>query len=128
MSRQVLDELFDETVHQQLRTWRISIDKVGAGFGQSGWTDEQILSALHGSRKTFHTRDQGYYNRHYCHPSYCLVYYDVPAAEMAIYLRRLLRHPLFNTHAKRMGKVIKVTSRRIEFWELRGAKKEKVEW
>jgi hypothetical protein len=113
MSRHVLDELFDDAVHQQLRMWRMAHEKVGAGFGQSGWLDEQILSALHGSRKTFHIRDQGHFKRGHCHPSYCLVCYDVPAQDTPLYIRRLLRHPLFGTHAKRMGKVIKVTPGRI---------------
>lgn len=128
MSRHVLDELFDDAVHRRLRAWGISIDKVGEGFGRVGWLDEQLLSALHGSRKTFHTRDQGYYKRRHCHPSYCLVYYDVPASETAAYVRRLLRHPLFNTHAKRMGKAIKVTPTQIEFWEVRGVRKGKATW
>lgn len=128
MSRHVLDELFDDAVHHDLSAWGIHIDKVGVGFGQAGWLDEHLLSALHGSGKTFHTRDQGYYKRRHCHSSYCLVYYDVPAPETAIYIRRLLRHPLFDTHAKRMGKVIKVTPRRIEFWKVRAARKERTEW
>ncbi len=128
MSRNVLDELFDEVVYRQLRAWRISIDRVGVGFGQLGWSDERIRKALHGSRKTFHTRDRGHYHRRYCHPSYCLVYYDVPAVEMAIYVRRLLHHPQLNTHAKRMGKVIKVAPKHIEFWQVNSTRKQRVKW
>src|SRR5262249_37809381 len=37
------------------------------------------------------------------------------AEEMMVYIRRFLRYPQFNTHAKRLGKVIKVTTQRIEF-------------
>jgi hypothetical protein len=40
----------------------------------------------------------------------------------------LLRHSLFNTHAKRLGKVIKVTPTHIEFWEVGRSGKVKVEW
>jgi len=40
MSRQVLDELFDESVYEQLKARRIAIDKVGAGFGKTGWLEE----------------------------------------------------------------------------------------
>jgi hypothetical protein len=117
MSRQVLDELFDESVYEQLRARRIAIDKVGVGFGRTGWLDEHILQALHGSGKTFHTRDHGFYRRSHTHPSYCIVYYDVPLGEMSKYIGRFLRHPQFNTHAKRLGKVIRVTAQRIEVWQ-----------
>jgi hypothetical protein len=110
MSRQVLDELFDESVYEQLKARRMAIDKVGAGFGKTGWSDEHILQALHGSGKTFHTRDHGFYRRSRVHSSYCIVYYDVPLAEMAAYVRRFLRHPQLKTHVQRLGKVIKVTT------------------
>lgn len=128
MSRHVLDELFDQTVYEQLKAQRIAIDKIGAGFGTSGWLDEHILQALHGSGKTFHTRDHGFYRRSCAHSSYCIVYYDVPLAEMAAYIRRVLRHPQLNTHAKRLGKVIKVTRQRIEFWQRGRSTKSMICW
>ncbi len=128
MSRQVLDELFDESVYEQLKARRIAIDKLGAGFGKTGWPDEHILQALHGSGKTFHTRDHGFYRRSRAHSSYCIVYYDVPLVEMAAYVRRFLRHPQLNTHAKRLGKVIKVTTRRIEFWQRDRSTKSVIRW
>jgi hypothetical protein len=128
MSRHVLDELFDESVFEHLKTRRIAIDKVGAGFGRTGWVDEQILQALHGSRKTFHTRDHGFYRRSLGHLSYCIAYYDVPLAEMAVYIRRFLRHPGFNTHAKRLGKVIKITTQRIEVWQVGHSTKSIIRW
>jgi len=93
MSRHVLDELFDDTVFARLKSQHIAIDKIGAGFGNTGWSDEKILQALQGSRKTFHTRDQGFYRRSCAHLSYCIVYYDIPLAEMALSIRRFLRHP-----------------------------------
>ena len=74
MSRHVLDELFDKSVFEQLKTQRIAIDKVGVGFGRIGWLDEHILQALRGSGKTFHTRDQGFYCRSLGQPSYCIAY------------------------------------------------------
>jgi len=128
MSRHVLDELFDEFIYEQLKARRIAIDKVGAGFGETGWLDEHILQALHGSGKTFHTRDHGFYHRSHTHSSYCIVYYDVPLAEMATYIRRVLRHPQLNTHAKRLGKVIKVTTRRVEFWQRGRSTKSVMHW
>lgn len=128
MSRNVLDELIRMTVFKLLKQWRIAIDKVGHGFGQSGWSDEQIRRTLIGTGKTFHTRDEGYYKPAHRHSTYSLVFYDVKDDEMAYYIRRFLRHPLFNTHAKRLGKVIKVTPTHIEFWEVGRNSKVKVEW
>jgi hypothetical protein len=128
MSRQVLDELFDESIYEQLKARRIAIDKIGAGFGKTGWLDEHILHALHGSEKTFHTRDHGFYRRSHAHSSYCLVYYDVPLGEMSEYVRRFLRHPQFNTHAKRLGKVIKITTQRIEVWQRNHLTKAILRW
>ncbi len=128
MSRHVLDELFDDTVFERLKSQHIAIDKIGAGFGNTGWSDEKILQALQSSGKTFHTRDHGFYRLSCLHPSYCIVCYDVPLGEMTLYIRRFLRHPLFNTHAKRLGKVVKITTQRIEFWQRRHSTKTIVRW
>jgi len=127
MNRQVLDENMRRETYEAL-SCRMSFDKVGVGFGQSGWSDERIRSELHGSGKTFHTLDEGYYRPDNCHATYCLVYYDVPRGEVADYIWRFLRHPAFNTHAKRLGKVVKVTSQRIEYWEVGREGKEEVTW
>ncbi len=62
------------------------------------------------------------------HLSYCIAYYDVPLAEMAVYIRRFLRHPQFNTHAKRLGKVSKITTQRIEFWQVGHSTKSIIRW
>jgi len=38
-----------------------------------------------------------------------LIYLDVEKSESAIFIRRLLKHPEFNTQVKRMGNVIRVS-------------------
>jgi len=83
MSRNVLDELVRMTVFKLLKRWRIATDKVGRGFGQSGWSDEQVRRALTGTGKTFHTRDKEYYKPAHRHSTYSLVFYDVKDDEMA---------------------------------------------
>ncbi|MBM3235128.1 hypothetical protein FJZ31_02390 [Candidatus Poribacteria bacterium] len=83
MSRNVLDELTIKEVTEQLKRWRIATDKVGRGFGQSGWSDEQVRRALTGTGKTFHTRDDDYYKPAHRHSTYSLVFYDVKDDEMA---------------------------------------------
>jgi hypothetical protein len=95
MSRNVLDELtlfllflliklffLKEKFGERLKQWRIATDKVGR-FGQPGLSDEQIRRALIGTGKTFHTRDDDYYNPAHRHSTYSLVFYDVSDDEMA---------------------------------------------
>jgi hypothetical protein len=124
----VLDELFEDEALHQLHEWHISADKVGQGFGEVGWDDDRLRVELHGSQKTFHTLDAGFYRPHHRHGDYCLVYYDVAFKEAPAFIRRFLRHPAFNTHAKRLDKVIKVTTARIYFWEIGGEREQTVEW
>jgi len=72
--------------------------------------DEKIIPFLHELRDTtFFTRDLGLYDRKLCHPCYCLVCLAVRKDEVAIFVRRILRHPELDTKAKRMGTVIRVS-------------------
>jgi len=50
--------------------------------------------------------------------NYCLVALTVPVLETAHYIYKLLRHPHFNTRAKRNGKVIRVSTQKINLWEM----------
>ena len=127
MSRQVLDEQIRDTLYQMLKQRR-SFDKVGDGFGQRGLEDEHICCLLHNTGKTFHSQDSDYYHPKNRHKSYCLVYYEVETPELVDYILRFLRHREFNTHAKRLGKVIKVTLQYIEYWEVGKQERTRVEW
>jgi len=86
MSRHVLDEHVREWDYQELKR-RMSIDKVGVGFGRLSWKDDRICKELHKSGKTFHTQDAHYYRPNLRHSTYCLVYYDVPKTRFVEYLR-----------------------------------------
>ena len=127
MSRQVLDEQIDVEWYQMLKQRR-SFDKVGDGFGRKGLQDEEIYHLLHGTGKTFHSQDSDHYHPDNRHKSYCLVYYEVRDAELVDYILRFLRHPEFNTHAKRLGKVIRVAPQYIEYWEVGKQERTRVEW
>jgi hypothetical protein len=84
--------------------------------------DREIIPLLHGlPRPTFFTRDEHFYERHLCHARYCLVYLAVAKAEVATFVRKLLRHRQFNTAAKRMGTVIRVSPVGFALWRLHGA-------
>ena len=62
---------------------------------------------------TFSTRDMGFFRAPLRHGNYCLVALTVQVLETAHYISKLLRHPHFNTRAKRNGKVIRVSTQKI---------------
>jgi len=80
--------------------------------------DAIIPFLLEQRRPTFFTRDLGFYERKICHARYCLVCLAVGRYEVAAFVRRLLRYPEFNTQAKRMGTVIRVSSAGLQVWRL----------
>ena len=72
--------------------------------------DEEIIPFLHTLRDTtFFTRDMGFYDPKLCHSRYCLVCLVVGKEEVAVFLRRFLRHPAVDTKANRMRAVIRVS-------------------
>ena len=52
---------------------------------------------------------RSFYKPSLCHSQYCLVYLNVEQPEAAVFVRRLLHHSEFDTQAKRMGQVIRVS-------------------
>ncbi len=60
--------------------------------------------------------DADYYKAYLCFANYCLVYMTVRDVEAPEYIRRVLRHPQFNTIAKRLGLVMRVSSEQINVW------------
>ena len=125
----VLDENIPDSQRQLLRSWRFRVRQVGHEVGRQGMQDEEIIPFLHQlGPVTFLTRDLGLYRRHLLHADYCLVCLAVGQYEVASFIRRFLRHPAFNTRAKRMGRVILVTHRGMQFWRLHAEREEKVVW
>jgi hypothetical protein len=57
-----------------------------------------------------------------------LVYLAVAKDEVAPFVRRLLRHPEFNTVAKRMGTVIRVSQVDLSVWRLHAEEVLHVVW
>ncbi|HIC88908.1 MAG TPA: hypothetical protein EYP04_05855 [Anaerolineae bacterium] len=106
----VLDENIPDSQRQLLRSWRIKVRQIGHEIGRRGMKDEEITPLLHQMGSvTFFTRDLGFYERSLCHSGYCLVSLAVGKNEAAFFVRRLLRHPEFDTKAKRMGTVIRIS-------------------
>jgi hypothetical protein len=91
--------------------------------------DDEIVPLLHHlDRPTLFTRDRGFYDRALRHPSYCLVYLDVDASDVAAYVHRFLRHPAFATHARRRGAVVRLSPAGLHVWRPRGEAEEPMPW
>ena len=85
--------------------------QIGFNLGRGGMHDDELIPLLLQQRRpTFLTRDEDFYDRELCHPRYCIAYLAVDKNEVATFIRRFLRHPAFNTLAKRLGAVIRVSS------------------
>jgi hypothetical protein len=91
--------------------------------------DEEIIPFLIKHRRsTFFSRDNDFYSRRLCHAHYCIVHLDVHISEAATFVRRLLRHQNFNTHSKRAGRVVRVSSGAISFWQINENSELRVDW
>ena len=99
---------------------RIRFRVVGIEVASSGANDENLIPALHRlPHPTFFSLDRDFFRADWAHASYSLVWLDVRGRQAAEFIRRLLRHPRFDTQARRMGTVARVHPAGIHFW-LRG--------
>jgi len=125
----VLDENIPDSQRLLLRSRRIQVSQIGHEISRQGIKDEEIIPLLHKLRSvTFFTRDVGFYDRRLCHDDYCLVCLSVGQYETASFIRRFLKHRNFNTKAKRMGKVIRVTHLGFQIWEIHSEKEINIRW
>lgn len=126
----ILDHNIPEHQAKQLRRRRIHFRQIGFEVGRPEWQDQQeILRFLHATKQiTFFTRDLGFFRAPLRHANYCLVALTVPVLETAQYVSKLLRHPHFDTRAKRNGKVVKVSTKAITFWEIGRQRQSTARW
>ena len=126
----VLDENIPEDQCQLLRKWRIRFRHIGQDLGRQGMKDhEHILQLLHKlNRPTFITRDLGFFDESRCHANYALVCLAVSQKDAARFLRRFLRHPGFNSKAKRLGVVVLASHQGLRVWRLGKSETEAADW
>ena len=125
----VLDENVLKDQRQLLIDWHIPIRQIGYNVGRMGMKDEEITRLLLQFRSpTFFTLDFDFYQRNLCHTRYCLVCMDIEQNKTALFVRRLLRHKEFNTKAKRMGKVIRLSSAGLSIWQLHAERETHFDW
>jgi hypothetical protein len=79
-------------------------------------------------RPTFFTRDRGFYRREVCHRQYGIVCLEVAPEAVAIFVRRVLRHPRLNTQAKRLGTVVRASHRGLGLCRLHVQEEEILRW
>ena len=130
MSQIVLDEYLGRTeVLDPLQKW-ITATKIEDLAPDETLKDDRIFRILWNQKQpTFVTLDAGFFHKKHCDQRYCLMYYVVPRQQQSripVLLRRLLRLSEFKTKAVRMGKVVRVSEREIEFWQLGDEKRHTV--
>jgi hypothetical protein len=125
----ILDENIIKDQRQLLRSWRIRVRHLGHDIGRKGIQDEEIIPfLLQLPRPTFFTRDLGFYERTLCHRRYCLVCMAVEKYEAAFFVRRFLHQPEFDTQAKRMGTVVRVSHIGLSAWRLHAVEEASFNW
>lgn len=125
----ILDENFPESQHQLLLSWRINIRQIGIEVGRNGLQDEEIIPLLQKyNRPTFFTLDFDFFKHKLCHLRYCLIFLDIKQYESAAFIRRFLRYKEFDTQAKRMGTVIRVSHTGLLVWLRNIEKAKKYNW
>jgi hypothetical protein len=116
----VLDEKISRVQRQLLQDWKVPAHHIGYELGRKGITDDEIIPFLMTlQHPTFFTLDGDFYRPFLCHARSCLIMLDVPRDQSASFVRRCLRHPDFDTQAKRMGSVIRASSNGLFVWRLR---------
>lgn len=122
----ILDENIPKPQRELLERHRIPVK---AGIGRKGLLDEEIIPLLqHLRHPTFFTRDSDFYKRALCHPRYSIVYLSIHKPEVALFVRRFLRHPDFKTQSSRMGRVLRLSHSGISFWQRNQSREQHLSW
>ncbi len=125
----VFDENIPKSQRLLLGSWRKRFYQVGFNIGRRGMQDEEIIPLLLQLRRpTFFTRDGDFYDRKLRHARYGLVYLAVEKYEVAVFVRRFLRHPEFDTQGKRMGTVIRASHARVSCWRINVENQLRFDW
>ena len=125
----LLDENIPDDQQEEMERRGTPARKVGRDWGRKGMSDEDILAALRPTKSaTLITRDPDFYRREHCHACCCIALFVMEQSGVAEYAIKFLRHPGFRTHAKRMGKVVRVQASGIAYWERNSDCETAVSW
>ena len=56
------------------------------------------------------------------------MYLDVAFDEVAAYVRRFLRSPIFRAQAQRMGKIVRVRRSGVSYWQVHSSQLQAIRW
>ncbi len=125
----VLDENLPAGQQRLLRDWRIGFRVVGVEVAAAGTRDENLIPVLHRlAAPTLFSLDRDFFRPGSAHSSYALVWLDVADDRAAEMIRRFIRHPVFNTQAKRMGVVARAHAGGILYWRVERRSLQTVQW
>jgi hypothetical protein len=132
MSQIILDDqLFDVEVLIPIARW-ITVQRLRDLRPGEVIKDERVPELLQRLRQpTFVTIDLGFWNRGLRDSKFCILCFALRNDEqdqLPDLLRRLLRLPEFSTQSSRMGKVARISTTDIQYWELRGEKLIQMKW
>jgi len=116
----LLDENITKDQKELLEKWRFHVKQIGVDFTNKGIKDEQVVTLLQQLKGVlFLTRDSDFFKKDLCHPNYCIVFLDVEKYEVAFYIKKFLRHTLFNSNRKRLGKIVKLNQTYIQYYTVK---------
>jgi len=125
----LLDENLPEGQRRLLREWRVRFRVVGIDIGRTGTKDENLIPVLHRlPQATFFSLDHFFFRQDLLHDSYCLVWLDVADDQAADFIRRFLKHPRFDSQAKRLGKVVRVQADGAHFRQMGNPVLQNLQW
>ena len=125
----VLDEQVRADQRLLLARWGVPFRQIGKDVAPKGIKDDNIIPFLFTLKSpTLFTHDHGFFQPRLVHRRYCLVLIAEKDIEAALYIRRFLIHPRFDTNAQRMGTVARVHHEGISFWEQRNRRLERAAW
>ena len=132
MSQIILDDqLFDLEVLIPLARW-ITVQRLRDLRPGEVIKDDRVPVLLRQLRQpTFVTIDMGFWNAGLRDARYCIICFPLRNDEqykLPGLLRRLLRLPEFRTKAVRMGKVARVSSTHIEYWQFGDEQVHELNW
>jgi hypothetical protein len=132
MSQIILDDqLFDVEVLIPIARW-ITVQRLRDLRPSEVIKDERVPELLRQLRQpTFVTIDLGFWNRGLRGSKFCILCFALQNDEqdqLPELLRRVLRLPEFRTKASRMGKVARISTIDIQYWESRSENLHRMRW
>ena len=125
----ILDENVLEGQRRLLENCGIPFRQIGYEIGRKGMQDDEIIPFLLRLRQpSIFTMDRHFHSPRLCHGRHCLVYLDVSQLEAPNFIRRLLRHPEFDTVAKRMGTIVRVSHTGLSMCRVHSQKGLRFDW